>query len=131
MAEHTKDSASGGGGTFYGSVTAGRDVAGRDITSTNLTHSPDQLDALLEPIRTVLASVDEGRRTAARGILQQIEEQAAKGKSADDTLLSKLVEGFVGLIPEGVGAVVSAFGSPLLGAIAGPATRRILDRFKS
>jgi hypothetical protein len=130
MHDDSNDSGSGGGGTFYGNVTAGRDVAGRDIKSVNLGPTSEQLQALLAPLHAVVQQTSDARGPAARELLKKIEDETSKGKEADDSLLSKLLEGFVGLIPEGVGAVLAAFGSPVLGAIAGPATKRLLDTFK-
>jgi hypothetical protein len=124
MSNEKRDPPSVGGGVFHGSVTAGRDVAGRDIRN-DAAPSVDQLKVLLAPMQALAAGNPQ-----ASEIVKQLENEAAKGKTADDGVVAKLIEGFVGLIPAGAGAVVSAFASPLLGAIAGPVTKYVLDNFK-
>ena len=44
--------------------------------------------------------------------------------------MGKLVEGLIALAPSAVGAVVSIFATPILGAIAGPVTKFVLDKLK-
>jgi hypothetical protein len=36
------------------------------------------------------------------------------------------VKGLVGLVPSAVSAIVSAFGTPILGGVAGPVTKFVL-----
>ena len=59
-----------------------------------------------------------------------MKQEAAKGGGASDRIVAKLIDGFVGLIPSAAGAVVGAFSSPVLGAMAGPATEYVLDKLK-
>ena len=124
MSGEKHDPTSVGGGVCHGSVTAGRDLAGRDIRS-NAGPSVDQLKALFAPMQALAAANPQ-----ASEIVKQLENEAAKGKTADDGVMAKLIEGFVGLIPAGAGAIVSAFASPLLGAITGPVTKYVLDKFQ-
>jgi len=42
--------------------------------------------------------------------------------------MAKLVEGIVELVPGAVSAVVSAFATPILGGLAGPVTKFVLDK---
>ena len=44
--------------------------------------------------------------------------------------MAKLVDGLVGLVPAGAAAVASAFGTPILGGIAGPVTKFVLDKIQ-
>jgi hypothetical protein len=44
--------------------------------------------------------------------------------------MAKLVNGIVGLVPGAVSAVVSAFGTPILGGVAGPVTKFVLDELQ-
>ena len=60
--------------------------------------------------------------------MEALKAEAAKGKQADDGTVAKLVDGFVQLVPSAVGAIVSAFGTPILGGIAGPVTKFVLDK---
>ena len=130
MADQTNDNQSGGA-TFKGPVTAGRDIAGRDIHSKNIQGpSPDQLKALLAPLHDAVNNSSLEKSKAADAMLENIEAEVAKGKEADDPLLAKLLEDFVSLIPEAASAVVSAFASPILGAIAGPVSQYVLSKLK-
>lgn len=60
----------------------------------------------------------------------ELENEVKKGRAADDGRMSSLIDSLVRLVPGAVSAVISAFGSPLLAGIAGPATRAILDRIR-
>ncbi len=62
--------------------------------------------------------------------MEELKKEAAKGKSATDGVMAKLVEGIVGLVPGAVSAVAGAFGTPLLAGIAGPATQYVLDKIQ-
>ena len=62
--------------------------------------------------------------------VKELKAEAAKGKDADDGVVAKLVKGLVGLIPSAVSAVVSAFATPILGGIAGPVTKYVLDEIQ-
>ena len=44
--------------------------------------------------------------------------------------MAKLIDGIVGLAPAAVSAVVSAFATPILGGVAGPATKYVLDKLR-
>jgi hypothetical protein len=57
-------------------------------------------------------------------------EVAQPPAQRSDTRLARLLDGLVDLVPTAVGAVVSAFASPLLGAAAGPATAAVLASFR-
>lgn len=60
----------------------------------------------------------------------ELENEVKKGRAADDGRMSSLIDSLVSLVPGAVSAVVSAFGSPLLAGVAGPATQAILDRIR-
>jgi hypothetical protein len=44
--------------------------------------------------------------------------------------VAKLIDKLVDLVPGAISAVVSAFATPILGGVAGPVTRFVLDRLK-
>jgi hypothetical protein len=67
-------------------------------------------------------------KAAAEEKLRALNDEVSKGKSADDSVLAKLVEGLVGLAPGAVAAIVGAFASPVLSGIAGPITKYVLDK---
>ena len=74
------------------------------------------------PLNAVEAA-PEPQRTHAQAKVKELKEEAAKGKDASDSVLAKLLNGLVDLVPVGVSAVVAAFGQPILAGIAGPANQ--------
>jgi hypothetical protein len=120
----------GGGVSISGrSVTIGGHVARRDLNiGTNI--SPVQIEQAFQPLAQSIRANAGANKTAALQKLEELKSEAAKGKDAKDTVLAKVIEGLVGLVPGAVSAVVGAFGTPLLGGIAGPATKYVLDKIQ-
>jgi hypothetical protein len=122
-------SMSGGVNISGGSVSVGGDMVGRDkIVRTEI--SSVQLDQVFRPLTEVVRSAPPTVQQEAAQKVEELKKEAAKGKSASDSVMGKLVEGIVGLVPGAVGAVASAFGTPLLGGIAGPVTKYVLDKIQ-
>jgi hypothetical protein len=120
----------GGGAYIRGNVNAGGDFIGRDKITQGV--SPRDLESLFAPLLAAVAhEAPADKKASAVEQVQALKAEAAKGKQADDSKMAKLVEGLVGLVPKAVGAVVSAFGSPILGGIAGPVTKYVLDKLKA
>jgi hypothetical protein len=120
-----------GGFNIGGSMTVHGNVAGRDYVAPAAGPlDRDAIQRLLEPL------VQEARRTSAEAqqldkalqALGSLKEELSKGERRDDTVVAKLIDGFIGLVPAGVAAVVAAFANPVLGALAGPATNAVLER---
>jgi hypothetical protein len=128
MGEKTGEGQSGGV-NIGGSVgTVGGDIVGRDkITSTPST--PALEDAFRPLIEAVKAAPVE-TRLEAEAKLMALKQEAVKGGKADDGVVAKLVDGLVGLVPGATSAVVSAFATPIVGGIAGPVTRFVLDKLR-
>jgi hypothetical protein len=119
-----KEGQSGGVNISGSTVTAGGDITGGDkITYTQVPR--EQLDQAFRPLTEAV-----GRHEEAQQKLEALKAEAARGKKADDGVMAKLVEGIVKLVPGAVSAVVSAFGTPLLGGIAGPVTKYVLDKVR-
>ena len=59
---------------------------------------------------------------------QSLQQEAAKGKQEDDSVLAELLENLVGLVPSAVSAVVSTFASPILAGVVGPVTKHVLRK---
>jgi hypothetical protein len=111
-------------------VTVGGDVVGRDkIVGTEISNA--QLDQLFGPLAEAVRNAPRTVQQDATQKVEELKKEAAKGKSASDSAMAKLVDGLVGLVPGAVGAVVSAFATPILGGIAGPATKYVLDKIQS
>lgn len=118
-----------GGAYVGGSVSAGGDFVGRDRITQGL--SSRDLEVLFAPLLAEVARQAPVEKKAL--VVQQVQEikaEVAKGKAADDTKIGKIVDGLVGLVPAAVGTVVSTFASPILGGIAGPVTKYVLDRLQ-
>ena len=121
----------GGGAYIGGNVdTGGGNFTGRD--SFNQGVSLRDLGLLFAPLlAAVAAQAPAGMQATAVGQVEQLKAEVGKGKQAHDGKVAKLVNGLVGLVPGAVGAIVSAFASPILSGIAGPVTKIVLDKLKA
>jgi len=120
---------SGGVNISGGAVTVGGDIVGRDkIVGTEI--SQVQLNQILRPVEDAIRTASPENQPQAKQKLEELKAEAAKGKNADDGVVAKLVKGLVGLVPAAVSAVVSAFATPILGGIAGPVTKYVLDEIQ-
>jgi hypothetical protein len=127
----------GGGAVFFGAVTAGRDVVGRDKIEVVSRHAAD--NAELAPIVQQLAALQAQLQALASRpdqplvaeLMQGLQDEISKpeGKRKPE-LVKHLLEGLVDLVPAGVAAVASAFASPLLAGVAGPAAQALLARWR-
>jgi hypothetical protein len=115
---------SGGVNISGGTVSVGGDITGRDKITYTMIPKAD-LDKAFQPVAQAV-----GQNQEAAKKLEALKTEAAKGKEADDGVMAKLVKGLVDLVPAAVSAVVSAFASPILGGVAGPVTKWVLDEFK-
>jgi hypothetical protein len=61
---------------------------------------------------------------------EELKKEVAKGKEANDGVMAKIVDGLVALVPGAVGAVVGMFATPILGGLAGEATKYVLDKIQ-
>lgn len=94
-------------------------------TTTNISYV-EQVRNSLEPIAAAIEQAPVNK-AEAKAKLEQLKDEASKGRKADDGVMSTLLKGLVGLVPTAITAVATAFGSPILGAIAGPATKAVID----
>jgi len=120
---------SGGVNISGGSVTVGGDIVGHD-KNVGLEISRVQIDQILRPVEDAIRTASSESQPQAMQKLEELKTEVAKGKDAKDGVVAKLVDGLVGLIPGAVSAVVGAFATPLLGGIAGPATKYVLDKIQ-
>lgn len=111
---------------FVGKV--GGDIVGRDKIEGDI--STAGLDAALRPLMEAIKAAPPEHRDEAERKIAALKQEASKGEDADDGVMAKLVNGLVGLVPAGASAMVSAFASPILGGIAGPVTRLVLDKLQ-
>jgi hypothetical protein len=122
-----KDASHGGGVTITSSnvSTAGGDIVGRDKIQYLSSH---QIDEVFGPIRKIIETAGPQEKVAAEEKLRALKDEVGKGKNADDSILAKLVEGLVELVPSAVAAIVGAFANPMLSGLAGPVTKYVLDK---
>jgi len=119
----------GGVNISGGTVTVGGDVVGRDkIVGTEISRA--QLDQVLRPVEEAIRTAPPANQPEAMQKLEELKGEAARGKNAKDGAVAKLVDSLVSLMPNAVSAVVSAFATPLLGGLAGPATKYVLDKIQ-
>jgi hypothetical protein len=120
---------SGGVNISGGNLTVGGDIVGRDkIVETEI--STVQLEQIFRPLTEAARSAPPAVQQEVAQKVEELKKEAAKGKSATDSVMAKLVDGIVGLVPGAVSAIAGAFGTPLLAGIAGPATKYVLDKIQ-
>lgn len=127
---------SGGGAMVFGSVnTGGGAFVARDQHVTHMapasTVSPDLHTLLAALAAQVQQAVPAQHQASAAQAVDALGAEALKGKQVDDGKLAHLVKGLIDLVPAAVGGIVSAFASPILGGLAGPLTKAVLDKFGS
>lgn len=119
----------GGGAYVRGNVDASGDFVGRDKITQGV--SPRDLESLFAPLMAAVArDASADKQAAAEQKVQELKAEVAKGKQADDGKVAKIVDGLVEMVPGAVSAVVSTFATPIVGGIAGPVTKYVLDKLK-
>lgn len=118
-----------GGVNISGTVgSVGGDIVGRDKFTGIPTAA--ELDRALRPLSEAIKAAPAATRSEADARLAALKQEAAKGSGADDRRIADLVDGLVKLVPSAVTAVVNAFATPILGGIAGPISRFVLDKLR-
>jgi hypothetical protein len=119
-----------GGGLYVGgNVHAGGDFVGRDKITYGI--SPRDLEALFAPLLAlVVQKAPSDQRAAAEQQVQELKAEVAMGKEADDSKVGKIIDGLVNMVPGAIGTVVNLFATPILGGIAGPVTKFVLEKLK-
>jgi hypothetical protein len=130
MVENRKGDQSGGVNIQGGTVnTGGGDITGRDkIIKPEIPHD---LEEILRPLIEAISASPQEKRTEAFAKLDELKKEAAKGEERDDSVVAKLIDGLVALVPGAASAVVSAFGTPILGGIVGPVTKFVLEKIQN
>jgi len=120
-----------GGAVSFGNVVQG-DGNTASMTNSGAAASADgaAVEIAMRPLYEAVEKLPADRRSQVSGKLDELKTEIAKGKDAKDGVLAKIVDGLVKLAPEAVGAVVSAFATPLLAALAGPVTKFVLEKIK-
>jgi hypothetical protein len=113
---------SGSVGSVGGDIVGGNKIVG--------VPSAAQLDDTLRPVLDAIREVSHQGQSEAEAKLVALKQEAAKGEDANDDVIAKLIDGLVKLAPGAATAVVSAFATPILGGIAGPVTKYVLDKLR-
>jgi hypothetical protein len=146
----------GGGAYVGGKVNAGGDFVGRDKTThgdrittgdlsgtgiaigrgarANVTQgiSPHELEPLFAPLLAAVAQeAPADNKAAAVQQVQELKREIAKGEQAQDGKIARILDGLAGMAPAAVGSVVRTFATPILGGLAGPVTKFVLEKLKS
>ncbi|MPW20757.1 hypothetical protein GCT13_28760 [Paraburkholderia sp. CNPSo 3157] len=118
-----------GGVNISGSVGSVRG----DIVGGNKVVSPlaaTELDDALRPLVQAISAAPPETQSEAFAKLEELKTEVAKGKDAKDSLVARLVDGLVGLVPDAASAVVNTFATPILAQIGGDAAAFVLDRLR-
>ena len=122
-----------GGGAFFGGPATARNIVGRDhivhAPVTTVPVGPDLQTLLAALASQIRAQAPMGQTASAEQAIDALGSEVIKGKQVDDSKLAHLLKGLIDLVPAAVGGIVSAFASPVLGGLAGPMTKAVLDRF--
>jgi len=90
-----------------------------------------QLGELFQPFREqVQQAVTQDKQGEVDEKVQALHTELSQGKNANADRLNQIVDGLVEMAPGAVGAVVTMFANPILGALVGPATKLVLDHIK-
>lgn len=127
MESDERSAGQSGGVNISGNTRVGGDIVGRDKTTGT---SPAQLEELFLPLLNTIRAAPPEKQEEALRKAEILKSEVAKGKGADDTVVAKLLDGIVKLIPNAATALGSAFGTPILGSISGPVTKFVLDAFQ-
>jgi len=71
---------------------------------------------------------DPATLAQAQAAVDELKAELAKGKGAEDQRVATILDKLAEMVPGAIGAVVAAFGTPLLGGIVGPVTAYVLKR---
>jgi hypothetical protein len=92
--------------------------------------SAAELEKLFTPLLAAVHQAPPEKQVEAQQKAEALKTELAKGDQADDSVVGKLVDGLVSLVPGAVEAVVSLFATPVLGGVAGPVTKFVLDKIQ-
>lgn len=131
MPEQDSDQGGGGDRIEVGDVSGTGIAIGRSASanvSSGLT--PPDIAALFATLDEAVGRAVPERREEAERTVVALKTEVAKAEKADDSRVARLIDRLVDLVPGAVSAVVSTFATPILGGIAGPVTKFVLDGLK-
>ena len=116
-----------GGVNISGGTVHSQNIAGRDIV-VDTQISTSQLSQIFQPVTEAIRIAPSDKQPEAIEKLESLKQEVAKGNSADQTVITKLVDGIVDLVPSALKSLASAFATPLLTGVAGPVTQFLLKK---
>jgi hypothetical protein len=126
MSKKGKKAGQSGGVNISGTVGTVGDIAGRD--QFTLAQSGDQITLALSPVLDAIKAAPPQVKPEAEAKLTELKHEVAVRR--DDGVMAKLLNELIGLVPAAASAVGSAFATPLLGALVGPATKAVLEKLR-
>jgi hypothetical protein len=127
MSKTKKGTGQSGGVTVSGTVgSVGGSIVGGDQITVELSPVLDAIKAAAPP---EVKSVAEAKLTELKQEVAMTKAKDGRSKAGDGRI-AKLLDELIGLVPAAASAVGSAFATPFLGALVGPATQAVLDKFR-
>ena len=119
------------GGTYVdGDVeTGGGDFVGRNKNTSGVS-AAELAPLFAQLIAAMVQQAPADKQAAAVQQVQALQAEVTKGAHADDNRVGKIIEGLAGMVPGAIGALVGTFAHPILGGIAGPVTKYVLNKLK-
>jgi hypothetical protein len=129
MPKEKDERQSGGVSITGGRVRVTGDIVGRDkIVGTEI--SKTQINQLFEPLTKAIQTIPMEKQKKAGETMAALKDEIEKGTHASDSVIARLLEGLVELIPNGVAALVKIFATPILAGITGPVTQFVLSKIQ-
>ncbi len=126
-----RQSGQSGGVSNTGTMTTGGgNVVGGNMTVNTTTSTQSKMAIAFQPLANAVKEAPLELQPAAEATLASLKQEVEKseqGETPNDTVIAGLLKGLAGLVPSAVSAIASAFGTPILGAVAGPATKLALQ----
>lgn len=121
----------GGDSYSVGNISGSQGVAiGRNAQSNvNVQNGgADDILAALQPILLAAQNAPDDKRAEAVENANALKTEISKGNAADDGIVAEIVGKLGDLLPNAVTAIGTAFGQPVLAALAGPVTKHFLKK---
>jgi hypothetical protein len=113
-----------------GTMNAAGNVVGRNMTFHTTTNTLSKTEIAFQQLASAVEQAPTALQPAAEATLASLKKEVGKsekGEKPDDSIIAGLLKGLAGLVPSAVTAIASTFGTPMLGALAGPATKLALQ----
>lgn len=126
-----------GGVSISGTVgNVGGSIVGGDQKNVMTTTTSSEVSTVTihnEALRQIASAIDAAssdKKSEAMEKLSEIDKEVSKKEMADDSVIGNLLGDLVKLVPGATAAVVSAFATPVLGAVAGQFTKFVIKQIQ-